>query len=198
MSSSFMVVDRVPIARAGLVTILRELGFAADGTGVDDTVWLDEERDGCAVVVREGATLQMLEKLAAHRPDLACVAVLVDDAPEAHAEALRLGATGTVGWDAEPGLLRRVMELALLGYSVLPAEVARTFATRASSLRLIDEEQIAWLRQLARGITIAELASVVGYTERSMYRLLGALYGRLGVSNRSEAVVEASRRGLLS
>ncbi|MEA2589098.1 MAG: hypothetical protein QOH66_2025, partial [Actinomycetota bacterium] len=41
------------------------------------------------------------------------------------------------------------------------------------------------------------LAEKVGYSERALYRLLHALYGRLGVSNRTEAILQASRRGLL-
>lgn len=40
-------------------------------------------------------------------------------------------------------------------------------------------------------------ASTAGYAERSMYRLLRNLYERLGVNNRHEAIVVATRRGLL-
>ena len=36
-----------------------------------------------------------------------------------------------------------------------------------------------------------------GVLERAMYRLLHALYGRMGAINRTEAVLQASRWGLL-
>jgi DNA-binding NarL/FixJ family response regulator len=48
-----------------------------------------------------------------------------------------------------------------------------------------------------RGGTVQDLAGQAGYSERALYRLLHALYSRMGVSNRTEAILQASRRGLL-
>lgn len=50
---------------------------------------------------------------------------------------------------------------------------------------------------MAKGVTIQELAKKVGYSERALYRLLHGLYGRMRVSNRTEAILQASRWGLL-
>jgi len=57
---------------------------------------------------------------------------------------------------------------------------------------------LTWLSILANGGSVHDLAERVGYSERALYRLLHALYGRLGVSSRTEAILQASRRGLLN
>lgn len=41
------------------------------------------------------------------------------------------------------------------------------------------------------------MAERTGYSERALYRLLHGLYGRMRVSNRTEAIVLATRYGLL-
>jgi DNA-binding CsgD family transcriptional regulator len=50
---------------------------------------------------------------------------------------------------------------------------------------------------LASGITTVKLATSIGYSEREMYRKLNALYKKMGVSNRAEALVLAARSGLI-
>jgi DNA-binding CsgD family transcriptional regulator len=50
---------------------------------------------------------------------------------------------------------------------------------------------------MAKGATIQQVAATVGYSERALYRLLHGLYGRMRVSNRTEAILQASRWGLL-
>jgi DNA-binding NarL/FixJ family response regulator len=62
----------------------------------------------------------------------------------------------------------------------------------------VTPEEIDWLRLLADGATIHELADKVGYSERALYRILHGLYGRMRVSNRTEAILQAKRWGLLS
>jgi DNA-binding NarL/FixJ family response regulator len=46
-------------------------------------------------------------------------------------------------------------------------------------------------------MTVHDLADKTGYSERAMFRFLAGLYGKMGVSNRTEAVLLASQRGLL-
>jgi DNA-binding CsgD family transcriptional regulator len=62
----------------------------------------------------------------------------------------------------------------------------------------ISDGDADWLRALARGDTVAELASAAAFSEREMYRQLGALYERLGAANRAQAIVRAAQLGLIS
>jgi DNA-binding CsgD family transcriptional regulator len=63
---------------------------------------------------------------------------------------------------------------------------------------LVGGEEQSWLRSMAGGMTVADLAESVGYSERAMFRLLRDLYRRIGVKNRTEALIWASRNSLLS
>ena len=63
---------------------------------------------------------------------------------------------------------------------------------------MLSARDVAWLRALADGVTVASLARASGYSQREMYRLLSALYARLGVDSRTEALLRADRAGLLA
>jgi DNA-binding NarL/FixJ family response regulator len=101
---------------------------------------------------------------------------------------------------ARDAALDRIVEVvgaALDRRTVLPTDVARSLARGGQDDEGIEEEQAGWLRALARGATVEDLAESVGYSERAMYRQLRQLYERLGASNRTEALLQALRRGLI-
>jgi len=54
-----------------------------------------------------------------------------------------------------------------------------------------------WLTALAQSVTMAELAAAEGYSERHLRRMLADVYRRLGAGGRVEALVRASKLGLL-
>ncbi len=66
--------------------------------------------------------------------------------------------------------------------------VLREICSVGSRQDRLSEEEVGWLRFLSKGGTVAALARRVGRSERTMYRLLHRLYGRLGVNDRFEAM----------
>lgn len=58
-------------------------------------------------------------------------------------------------------------------------------------------DEIDWLRALAHGTRVADLARESGYSERAMYRELRKLWNRLGVANRAQGLARAGELGLL-
>jgi DNA-binding NarL/FixJ family response regulator len=83
------------------------------------------------------------------------------------------------------------------GQAVLPADVLALLATTGpdADTPIAFPDRIEWLRQLASGRTVAELAGRAGYSERAMFRLLTAFYRDLGVRSRVEAIMLARDRG---
>jgi DNA-binding NarL/FixJ family response regulator len=84
--------------------------------------------------------------------------------------------------------------------SILPTHLLQELATIPgddSTVAELDQEQIEWLRALARGMTVNQLAESISYSEREVYRLLRALYDRLGVGNRTAALIWAAQRGIV-
>jgi DNA-binding NarL/FixJ family response regulator len=194
------VVDPAASYRSGLSAALSTAGFAPTE--------LADPRDWAATTgrrvllwtVRLPEDWKGFKALSKLNPELVLVALLVDLTPDAYAEALRSGAVAAVAWEAAPEDIVKVLAAALAGDTLIPAGVAQALAAKLPAIEdreWITHEELGWLCILANGGTVHDLAERVGYSERALYRLLHALYGRLGVSNRTEAILQASRRGLL-
>jgi DNA-binding NarL/FixJ family response regulator len=128
------------------------------------------------------------------------VALLVDPTPDRHAEALRAGAISAIAWDASPDGIVEVVAAAVRGFTLLPVPVARAIAAGEppnAEPDWISPQEVEWIRMLAAGVTIQELAAKAGYSERAFYRVLHGLYRRMHVGSRTEAILQASRWGLL-
>ena len=115
--------------------------------------------------------------------------------------ALRAGANAVVGDDDKPEFVAESVRMTVGGRTALPTGVATSMALHVpdtdDARSWINATQIEWLRAMAEGSTVADVAEDVGYSERAMFRQLKLLYGRLGVSNRTEALLWAKQRGLL-
>lgn len=120
---------------------------------------------------------------------------------ETVAHALHHGAIAAVEWRADTARIVEVAEAAARGDALLPSETARALPNSGGDPHaerpFVDEEEAEWLEALARGATVVSLADDYGYSERVMFRRLRDLYERLGASNRSEAMINAVRFGLL-
>jgi DNA-binding NarL/FixJ family response regulator len=194
------VADPIPTYRRGLAVTLAEAGFAPH---VPDDLpsWVSAgEPSAVLLTLRAAGDWDRLKRLNALRRNMVVVALLTDAAPASYAEALSGGAKGVVAWDESPETIVEVLSAAVEGRALLPLDVARALASKTTAVRrpsAISSNEIDWLRILAGGATIRELAESIGYTERALHRLLRDLYRRMGVDNRTEAILKASRCGLL-
>jgi two-component system, NarL family, response regulator DesR len=194
------VADPTPTYRRGLTVTLAEAGFAPH---VPDDLpsWVSAgELSAVLLTLRGAGDWDSLKRLGALKQNIVLVALLTDAAPAAYAEALSGGAKGVVAWDESPETIVQVLSAAVEGRALLPLEVAKVLASKTTAVRRpqqISSNEIEWLRILAGGATIRELAEHIGYTERALHRLLRDLYRRMGVGNRTEAILKASRCGLL-
>jgi DNA-binding NarL/FixJ family response regulator len=201
MSLPIAVIDPAPSYRLGLTTVLRKAGFGPLEEPDDLLTWL--AAPGCKailVTVRSANDWEPLRRMAGAGADSIVVALLVDPTPDRHAEALRAGATAAIAWDSSPEGILEVVTAAVRGYTLLPAPIARAIAIGepcGQDPDWVTPQEIEWLRMLAAGVTIQELAEKAGYSERAFYRVLHGLYGRMRVASRTEAILQASRWGLL-
>ena len=196
------------------MAVLRAAGFASEEPD-DLQQWVVDRHSVAAALVtlRAPQDCETLGKLRTVRPDCVLVALLQDSGVAGYLEALRAGASAAVPWEAEPELIVKVLRVALEGYSLLPLPVTRALmtatmtatttatmmATGPSSREVpaLTSQDLKRLQLLAEGGTVVDLARQVGYSEREMFRLLHDLYHRMGVDNRSEALVRAAQWGLL-
>lgn len=133
--------------------------------------------------------------------DAMVISVLADD--ETVLEAIEAGAVGYLLKDADSIELVESIEELRAGGSPISSSIARILVRRmnapapSSSGPALTPRELEILRGIAKGFTYTELAEWLGISRQTVPVHIKNIYRKLAASNRSEAVYEASRRGLL-
>lgn len=155
--------------------------------------------DGTTVVVAATETVTGVEVLVA-LAGAAVVELVADAGVEAFIAAMQRGAVGVLEPGSELEHAVEVLAAVAAGLVVLPDHVVDQVLAAGrehTSAPALSETERSWLRWLGTGGTVATLAASACYSEREMYRLLRALYTRMGAGGRTEALLQAERWGLL-
>lgn len=195
------VAGHTPTWRRGVSSILADAGFdASEVAALSD--W-KPGRDGVAVIVGvfEAVSPDPISEFCETYPLIPVVAVIPDLAVGSFSQVVRAGAIGVLGADESTDALVTVLEASLIGRAAVPETVIRAMALRIPTTPTaeswIQPGEAGWLRQLADGVPVCDIAEGVGYSEREMFRMLHDLYARIGVRNRTDAIIWATRHGLL-
>lgn len=186
------VIDPLPLFREGVATVLSAAGHHVD-TPADPVSWIACRPSALVLLTMVGrAQWQLLAGLR----EAPVIALIDGGSPPDGARAVRAGARSVLPRGVTQDSLRRTVEATLDGQSVLPAAVVDLLVSGHDQNReTVDAHRIGWLRNLAAGMTVAQLAAQAGYSERAMFRLLATMYREMGARNRIEAVVQARDRG---
>jgi len=129
--------------------------------------------------------------------------VLLDDLDgAAAARALRAGARAVLPRDAAPEQIRAAVRAAAAGLASLPTRVATTLLDGARTPpdpaeHVLTPRELDILTLLAEGLVNKQIAERLRISEHTVKTHLAAIYERLEVSNRAEAVATGLRRGLI-
>jgi DNA-binding NarL/FixJ family response regulator len=158
----------------------------------------------------DGHGVQAIRMLRARHPDAEAmvISVLADD--RSVIEAIEAGASGYLLKDTDPiNVIDAITDL-LAGRSPISSTIARTIVRRlggrdagpdptkgdgAPEKLTPREMDILW--GIAKGFTYAELAERLEISKQTVPVHIKNIYRKLQANNRSEAVYEASRRGLI-
>ncbi|MDX2138971.1 MAG: response regulator transcription factor [Chloroflexota bacterium] len=80
----------------------------------------------------------------------------------------------------------------------LPALLATSAPTTARASELLTERELEVIRLVAEGLPNKQIAHRLGISEHTVKFHLNALMGKLGAQSRTEAVVRATRAGLIA
>lgn len=105
-----------------------------------------------------------------------------------------LGCRSIISADASSDQIRAAIRLTLAGYHVQPFGFALKDENKSSD---VTNEEVAMLKYLRDHRTVAAIACEMGYSERTVYRMLGRIYAKLGAPNRHGALAEAVNRSLI-
>jgi DNA-binding NarL/FixJ family response regulator len=205
-SVQIAVLDPIPMFRRGIIETLGNTSFEPRESE-ELLAWSRQEPQRIVILSLETSTdWLLLARLRDNSPEVLVVAILTDVATPNFVRAVLAGAATAIPRDAPAEAVRRAFEAVVEGKSLLPIEVVRALSgpgerdasSREGESDPLQPHEVEWLRELARGVTVGQLASRVGYSERAMFRLLRRLYARMGVRNRTEALISAYQRGWLA
>ncbi len=112
---------------------------------------------------------------------------------------LRAGAMGYVRKDADPEVLLAAVRAVSRGKTYIDPSVARLVLDAAAvTADDLTPRELEVLRRLALGRTNKEIASELFISEETVKSHLARVFAKLDVENRSQAIVQALKRGLVT
>ncbi len=199
---SVIVVDDHPFMRVGVSAILRtqadmsvvgEAGSAAEAIAVyyrhtPDVAVID-------LGLPDDSGLSVIRSVRSRYPDARFVVLTNSEGDEDIHRALTAGALGYVVKGMAHQLLVDAVRRVARGGRYLPQPLAKTLNMRNPNSNLTARE-LEVLEQVAKGRSNKEIGGVLGISEGTVKRHMGEILSRLEVSDRTQAVLTALRRGL--
>ncbi len=154
----------------------------------------------------DGSGIDAIRTLRARRPEAEAmvISVLADD--RTVLDSIEAGASGYLLKDADSVDLVEAITDLMAGRSPISSRIARVLVKRLSERVEVDAEaegpsltaremDILW--GIAKGFTYSELADKLDISRQTVPVHIRNIYRKLQASNRSEAVFEAARLGLI-
>ncbi|HEV8653006.1 MAG TPA: response regulator transcription factor [Actinomycetes bacterium] len=198
------VVDDHPVVREGLVTILVRSAscevVAEASSGAEALERFPAAEPDVVLVdlkLPDSTGMALIDRLCRLLPDAKLVVITAYEEAGLVREALRLGARGYLLKDSSAEALVAAVRSVSMGQRVVdPALAGRVVELEAVPGSLTGRQREV-LRLLAEGRTNREIARILEVSDDTVKFHLKNLFERLGVDNRTEAVVMASRLGHL-
>ncbi|MBL9199828.1 MAG: response regulator transcription factor [Opitutaceae bacterium] len=109
--------------------------------------------------------------------------------------ALKAGAAGFVLKGMPLDRLLEAIRAVHQGSQYIPSEIATRIGERM--LAQLSPREIEVLQLLARGLSNKEIAAQLGVVEGTVKIHITSIFSKLGVSDRTQALIEAIRRGIV-
>jgi len=202
-----IIADDHGLFRQGLRQLLEGEGYvvAAEATSGDEALTLVAEHPGCVLLLDISmpgmSGLEVARRLADRGDDVNIVMLSAREDRDALFSAISAGARGYVAKDAEPEQLYAAIDVVSGGGTVLSTGVAANLgegirqldyapgAYEQRRLALTDRE-LEILRLLATSRTPAQIAAEIFLSKKTVQNHISAIYRKLGVGSRSEAIIK--------
>lgn len=202
-----LVADDHPVVRGGLAALLGTLdglqvvAEAADGEAAVREALLG--RPDVAVLDLRMPRLDGIEatrRLRAALPQTAVLVLTMFDDDDLVADALDAGARGYLLKGAEPEEIERAVRAVAAGSAILAPEIAtralQRQAGRTEPFPTLTAREREVLDQIARGLSNPVIAERLGVAVKTVGNHISAIFLKLGIATRAEAIVLARDAGL--
>jgi two-component system NarL family response regulator len=210
-----LVVDDVPLFRAGLASALRDAGFevVAEAGGAEAAVSAAEEHQPDLVlldILMPGVSgLEVVEKISAVAPGASVVLLTASESEEDLLVGVKAGARGYVTKDAPfEDLVGALKAVDNGGAAVSPNMAGKLLDVTRQLLRhqellqsrkpALTGREIEVLSLVAQGQTSRQIGTVLFISENTVKNHIRNILDKLGLHSRSEAVLYAVREDLIT
>ncbi|HEY9623638.1 MAG TPA: response regulator transcription factor [Crinalium sp.] len=197
-----LIADDHPIVSQGLAVLLEckpditVVGQACNGREAI-ALFRQHQPDVTLMDLRmpEMSGVEAIVALCAEFPDPRIIVLTTYDGDEDIYRGLRAGAKGYLLKDTKPDELLTAIYAVHSGKQHIPSEVAAKLIERMSTPEL-SERELEVLHRMATGMTNQEISTALNITESTVKFHINRILSKLGVSDRTQAVIMALRRGL--
>jgi DNA-binding NarL/FixJ family response regulator len=197
-----LIADDHPVVRQGLVAIVElepdmtVVGIAGDGRSAVE-VFRQQRPDVTLMDLQmpEMGGVDAITAICAEFDNARIVVLTTYDGDENIYRGLRAGAKGYLLKDADLDELLSAIRAVHSGQTCIPPAVGAKLAERMVIPQLSDRE-LEVLRLMATGISNQEIGTALCITERTVKFHINNILSKLGVPDRTKAVLVALKRGI--
>ena len=204
-----LIVEDHAVVSQGLVAMLTMSGEQVELVGVvttgEDAVKRAEEEDVDVILMDVKLAGEMNGLEATRRikeyasPDTKILVLTMFTDPATVTEAIKAGADGYLSKAATRDVVLGAVDEILSGRSVLDPQVTEGIFGRIGSRdpKALTDRELMVLQALSEGQSTKEVASGIHVSEETVKTYLKQIFRKLDVRDRTEAVAEGFRRGLV-
>jgi DNA-binding NarL/FixJ family response regulator len=194
------------LEREADLTVVAEAGDGEDAVRLACEHSPDVALMDIAMPVLNG--IEATRRIKAAMPHVSVLALSAYDDDQYVFALLEAGAAGYLLKNVGADALVKAIRAVAAGEAVLDPSIARRVASRfarpedaragGNPLDQLTERELEVLRLAARGLKNQEIANELSLSVRTVQTHLSNIFGKMGVGSRTEAVLEALKRGWLT
>ena len=199
-----LIVDDHSIVRQGLATIINrdpEMTVIAQAEDGQQAIacFGEHQPDVTLMDLRmpQMGGVEAITAICAQFKPARIIVLTTYDGDEDIYRGLQAGAKGYLLKDAKPNELLNAIRMVNRGQQYIPPEVGAKLVQRMSNPEL-SERELEVLRLMAQGMSNSDIATALTIGESTVKSHVNRILSKLGVSDRTQAVIVAVKRGIVS
>jgi len=206
-----LIADDHPVVREGLSAMLRKeqdiqvVGEAENGAeAVDKAKELRPDIILMDLRMPEVDGVEAMRQIGAVNPDIKFIVLTTYDNDEYIFKGIEAGARAYLLKDAPREDLFKAIRAVHKGESLIQPAIAGKVLDRfaelsrqAQGVEALSEREVEVLKLVAKGAANKEIAAELAITESTVKTHIQTIFQKLGVSDRTEAVTEAIKKGII-